>query len=346
MKQLVKKIMSMLKDVSPRHRKDYYRIGKWMVSRRLLYRLAIVVCLICIIFILAMKPVGSLWGTGGYPAYRYSSLPLKFHSGKVEILGKSGYTAYIGQVKKGAAQGNGTLYRKNGSVAYQGKFEKNMYQGNGTLYRENGTKEYSGSFQKGKKQGKGKLYTENGDLIYNGRFRNDPILFDEMVGKKTEDAAKRYRGSMILYHMEDSMCTYMEEINALYSGSSEDDSMDGGWEITGVYVLKDRLVTAKGSIKKEKELTKWFGKAEYAGTTKVRPSDAAAVNSLKHADKLLGSSIAFETEKELSDVFQVTSYDKDYEVYIRTYIKDKFRYTFFSKDKDSDFVFYLIEPDQ
>lgn len=345
MRKQVKQVWKKVSDVRPRHKKDYYRAGRWLVSRRLLYWLCLGVCLICIWFIAAALPEETGKKSGGYPVYRYNSPMLKLHSGKVGITTKSGYTAYIGEVEKGAAQGKGSLYRKDGSLVYSGEFDKNQYHGEGSLYRENGIKSYSGSFQRGKKQGKGSLYNENGRLSYTGNFLNDDILFEELAGQKTEEAAESYQGPLVVYNNENMIFAHMTEIDALYCAEHAGDTMEGGWEITAVYILKDRLPAGGGFITTAAGLDARLGEPEYAGTTRARPAEVTAINCLSDAERIFGKLPRLEAEAELKDVFQVSETDPDYEIYIRTYLGEGLYYTFFGKDRESGFSFYMIQPE-
>lgn len=342
----IKQILGKVSDVRPRHKRDYYRAGKWLVSRRLLYWVSFTLCVISIWYILTALPANIWKKSGEYPAYRYNSLMLKFYSGKVKITGETGYTAYIGQVKKGAVEGEGSLFRKDGTLLYAGEFEKNQYQGEGTLYRRNGTKSYSGSFQAGMKQGDGKLFNENGTLIYAGNFQNDELVYEELTGKKTEELAQIYQGDLTVYSSGDMLFAHMPEIHAMYCAENAGDTMEGGWEISAVYILKDKIPSPKGWLSSEEELTSWFGKAEYSGTTRAEPAEAAAINCLQDAEESFGVLPRFETEAELADAFQVTGVEPDFEVYIRTYRQEGLYYTFFGKDRESGFSFYLIQPEE
>lgn len=331
-------------DLTPRDENDYYRIGLWLVSKRLALLVTVFICAASLLCILWSFPAPAAGKEKGIPVFRYNSLPLKFYKGKAEVLAKSGYTAYIGQIKGGAAQGQGTLYAKKGIVLYKGRFSGNEYHGKGTLYRKDGTKEYTGAFYYGVKQGEGKLYNRGEKLIYAGNFRNDAIVYEELAGVPTEDVAARYTGEQMLYEQEELICAAMPEIHAMYSAGSGGDSVEGLWKTTGVYVMEKSFVTEDGPLETVKQLKNYFGSPEYEGTTLLQFADVAAMKQLTASERgRYHEEILLETEGEFSDARTVTGYSRDLEDYIFTFEKGGFRYTFFTYGKNGGFGMYLIE---
>lgn len=337
----MKELLSRWKDIVPCHEKDYYRVGRWLVSRKLAFRVAVVTCIACAALILSMMPEGLSQGAKGYPTYRYDAFLLKFYSGKAEILAESGYTAYIGNIKKGAVQGKGTLYDEEGRTVYAGKFQNGKYHGKGTLYRKNGAKLYEGEFRKGKKSGEGVLFDGRDSEVFTGQFLNDGIFYETFAGAGTDEASEWYTGKLEMYSADDEICGYMKDIDAAYFGKSAEDEMEGGWTITGLYVLKDFLLTAEGKVQDKKGLDKWFGKAEYAGDTCLELPEVIVCNLLD-----MKKAPALQTENLMKDVLEVTSWDEQWETSVRSYTKDGFRYTFFGTGEDGKFNFYLIEEEK
>lgn len=314
------------------------------MSKRLAWLITLTIIVVSIIYIIGSFPVMPGSHKEGVPAFRYNALPLKFYKGKAEILAKSGYTAYIGQVSRGTAQGKGTLYTQEGNVLYKGRFSGGKYNGKGTLYRENGTKEYSGAFHYDVKQGKGKLYNTNEELIYSGSFSNDSIVYEELVQITTEEVAEHYTGRMLLYENGEDFCAVMPEISALYFAKSGKKRVEEEWMTDGIYVLSEKFVTANEKLKTVKELKKYFGNAQYEGTTILRFADIAAMKHLSEkSGKKYETDVFIETEGELEDARTVTGYSRDVEGYIYTFEKEGFLYTFFAYSKNGGFGFYLIE---
>lgn len=319
----------------------------WLVSKRFALLVTVIVCVASLWCVFRSFPAASAGKEQGIPVFRYNSLPLKFYRGKAEVLARSGYTAYIGQVSKGAAQGKGTLYTKEGNVRYKGGFSGNEYHGKGTLYRESGTKEYAGAFQYGVKQGKGKLYNTAEELVYTGSFRNNAIVYEQLAGIPTEEAARKYTGKQILYELDGRICAAMPEIHAVYSARSGETYADSLWMTTGVYVLAEQFVTDEGNLKTVKELKTYFGSSEYEGTTPLQFEDVAAMRQLSSSSaKKYQTEVFVETEGELSDARTVTGYSRDADGYIYTFEKEGFCYTFFTYGKNGGFGMYLIEKEE
>ncbi len=69
----------------------------------------------------------------------YSELEILFHRPLV----------YSGDLKDGAANGEGTQYNEDGSVSYEGHWKRGEYDGEGTLYNSEGEEIYSGKWDNG-----------------------------------------------------------------------------------------------------------------------------------------------------------------------------------------------------
>ena len=146
--------------------------------------------------------------------------------------------------------------------------------------------------------------------------------------------------------MDDTVCAAMPEIHALYSARSGEDSVDGLWETTGVYVMAEEFTAEDVKLKTAKGLKGYFETLQYEGKTVLQFEDVVAMQQLAGpVKKKYGTEIAIETEGELADARKVTGYPRNIECYIYTFEKECFRYTFFSYAKNSGFGLYLIEKD-
>lgn len=356
-----------LLDVTPADQNDYYVIGKWMVSKRLAFAAVILIGVLSFSYISAMLPVHLFQNGKGYKTYRYNSIPLKFLEGPVEILGKSGYTAYIGTVKDGEAAGTGTLFRKNKETVYTGQFENNKFngtgslyysgnllqytgqfkdnefEGTGTLYRKNGIKNYEGSFHQGKMEGEGKLYNASETMIYEGNFQDNTIVYEELAGKKTSEIAEMYQGEKTIYSDDRDYCVVLNEIKAMYYGEGGEDTLEEEWKAGGVYVLTDHALIDGQKFNSIDELNQYFGEPEYEGYTNVNLSDAVAWNLLSEEERKLKNAVLMKTRADMENVITVLDYDNSYLVYLYIYRKEGFQYTFICADKNTGFSLYLIE---
>ncbi|MBQ7424912.1 MAG: hypothetical protein IJV21_01455, partial [Lachnospiraceae bacterium] len=169
------KIISKIRDfftsmlgVKPRNKDDYYTIGRWMFSKRLMYALVIIIGVVSIWYIASETTLFRNFSEDGIQTYKYNSLRLRTAKGHVKITAKSGYLAYDGNVEGGYVVGNGTLYNKEGTVVYTGTFDQNKYEGIGTLNYDSGALCYKGGFHENLYDGTGTLYRQDGTREYDG----------------------------------------------------------------------------------------------------------------------------------------------------------------------------------
>jgi hypothetical protein len=355
-------------NIKPKDEKDYYSFLGFMISRKLAMGLVVVISVLCISFLLTDKSDGTS-DVSAYKTYKYNSIPLKFKTDKVAILAKSGYTAYVGDVENGMVKGTGVLYNSDGNVVYDGEFDENKYngqgklyypntqleyegefkdneyEGEGTLYRENGTKMYSGNFNNGEMSGEGQLYSSTQEPIYSGNFQNGEIIYPELLDKDTTEVSTMYTGSREIYMSDDIYCVYMKDINAIYYGEDQSNSLDESFKVTGVYVLKNSINIDSVEFDKIDDVAGGMDRLVYEGNTILSDSDEIALNKTCEAnggDVLYGKS-TYKEEAVFDDVFEVSSFDRQYAVYIYVYEKNDIIYTFFCKDKNEGFDYYLIE---
>lgn len=354
-------------DVKPKHKKDYYGMGRWLVSKRLAFSIVIVLGVVCAVFIFSALPARSA-GKGSTPTYKYNSVPLKFYEGTVNILAADKHLAYTGSVAKGKVTGNGTLYGSEGSKLYEGAFEENLFngkgklfypggglkyegdfvdnlfQGEGSFYRTTGTLEYSGQHLTGKRSGAGKLFNSSGNPVFTGNFRNDEIIYGELIDKPTSELASMYTGASSVFSTSSEYCVTMDDINAVYSAKDGSNSLDGEWTVDAVYILSGSAVIGNNSYKTIDELTTLMGAADYYGTSWVNLPEAICINTLvnRGSDKL--APVALTSSAELDGVYTVSSYDKNATVYLYTFVYDGLLYTFYCPQAGSnDFLMYSIQ---
>lgn len=356
-------------NVKPKNKKDYYTILGWMVSKRLAYAIVIVVGLLSAIYLSTTMSsyITTKFNLNGIKTYKYTSIPLKFAKGSVRIKGKSGYIAYEGEVSKGACNGNGVLYRPDGSIVYQGKFadsyfdgegisyfengktmyngtfSKNLYQGNGKLYRENGNLVYTGEFDQGLKDGQGVLYDNGGNPLYTGSFSRDDIVYAELLGKSTQDVGKFYTGNKDIFRMDNDFIVHMKDINAVYSGTIEEESLREDMDISIVYVLDNKFKYGDTTLNETDKITELLGIPTYEGNAYVTLPEAICINILNNTrGNAIRGLVDIDTNNEFSDYTTINSYDNQYLVYLYAYSVDGLMYTFVCSDKNEGFDFYYI----
>jgi hypothetical protein len=239
----------------------------------------------------------------------------------------------------------GKLYYPNTQLEYEGIFKDNKYEGEGKLYRENGTLMYSGNFSQGEMDGKGELYSNTQELIYTGNYQDGEIIYPELLDKDTTDVATMYTGKREIYTSDSVYCVYMKDIDAIYFGEDQSNSLEGNFKVTGVYVLKDNIKIDGEEIDKVNDLIERMDELVYEGNTVLSDSDEVALNKTCElfGENVLYGKSTYKEEMAFDDVFELSDFDRQYAVYIYVYEKDDLIYTFFCKDKNEGFAFYMIE---
>ena len=365
----VREFFSKLLDVRPRHKKDYYSILGWLVSKRLAFALVVLLGIVSAMYISAMLPQGLLGGSsGGVRTYGYRSIPLRFYSGTVNITARGGYVAYTGQVDKGAANGEGSLYAADGSLVYEGAFADNMYNGQGkqyypsgvpqyvgsftdneyngqgSYYRPSGILEYQGDYVFGVRTGSGTLYDSVGDQIFQGSFLNNEIVFQDFLDRPTDEVSGLYSGETTVYQSDSEYCVAMPEINGVYAVKDGSTTLENQWTVEQIYVLGSSVPLESGNCETVRELTEVMGPPLYYGTIWVDLPETVAWNMVAQEKPDELEEISISTQATFENVLTVDSYDKDYQLYLYTYEYNGLLYHFyFTGAGESEFIMYMME---
>lgn len=350
-------------DVRPRHKKDYYKVFGWLVSKRLAFAAAVVITTVCILYLVNLNLIRGISTSGTQISkYSYDSLFLRFVDGMVQITGEDGYLAYEGEVEKGYVTGNGKLYNRDGVMIYQGQFQKNCYEGTGTQYYADGVLQYQGEFSSNLYEGTGKLYRETGSLRYNGEFsqgmlEGEGVLFDEgnnvvfqgnfsrnhivysdFLGKTTSEVAKVYTGKRDLYEDEEYFVVAMKDIDAVYVGAQDTNALDSSITVDTVYVLESTFPVGTEQLDTIGQLRDYFGTEDYEGQSLVTMPEAVCYGYLTQGN----GAYNLEMEYVYDDYRKVTGYADDAEVSLISFEKDGLIYTFVSGEQGEGFSFYSI----
>lgn len=361
-----RQLFSKIFNVRPKDKNDYYGIWRYLVSKRLAYAIVMVIGVLSLVYIV------SIWGVlfpnkEGIKTYAYNSFLLRLtNADKVIITGKGGYKAYEGPVKGGAVTGVGQLFDKDnhmvyrgnfqnnkyngvgtayypsGAVKYTGSFAENLYEGEGRLFRESGALEYDGQFVKGMKDGTGKLFNEKGDLVYTGGFSQDGLLYFELVGQSASDVRESYTGQMHVYESDREYCVRLNEIDALYTGTKAEDSVENEIKVDTVYVLKDSFRLGTKEYTSIADITGVLGTPLYHGNSMAILPEAVIIDIMSKYKDTLNGPIDIDLTQRYEEYSQVKSYDRNYPLYLYSFEKDGIMYTFYCKDRDGDFDFYSL----
>ncbi len=352
--------------VKPRDKDDYYTIGRWMFSKRLIYALVIIVGVVSIWYITTETSIFRNFSEDGIRTYKYNAFRLRTAKGHVKITGKSGYVAYDGNVEGGYVTGDGTLYNKEGNVVYTGTFDQNKYEGlgnlnyedgnpkyignfhenqfegDGTLYRQDGSRAYSGAFSRGVFHGQGTLYDTGENEIYTGAFAMGSIVYSELLGKSVSEVSQCYKGHRDLYTTTTESVAYMDGINALYHAVSDSEALDDEETVDSVYVLSDVCVLGGETLDTVSEIEEALGEPYYEGNSNVILPEAIAINTLKNTKTTFLDRVDMDLTQEFSDVAEVNSFDRDQVVYIYSFRRGDVMYSFVCKEESDYFEFYYL----
>ena len=363
----IREFFTRLVDVRPRDKWDYYPVFRWLVSKRLAFALVVALGVASLLYLSAMFPNDLLQG-GGIPTYGYRSIPLKFYTGTVNILAKGGYVAYTGQVDGGVASGKGTLYAADGSTIYDGEFANSMYNGEGTLYypngspqyvgsftdnkyngtgssfRPNGTLEYSGDYVAGDRTGKGTLYNSVGSQVFQGSFLGGEIVYHDFLARPTSEVTELYSGETAVYQSSDEYCVTMPDIDAVYAVKDGSNTLENQWTVDRVYVMRGSVPLESGTCTTLRQLMAAMGEPLYFGNAWVNLPEAVAWNLVAEDQPDRMDQVQVEYSASFENVFTVSSYDRNFQMYLYTFEQSGLLYTFyFTGAGEPEFVMYAIE---
>lgn len=350
--------------VKPRHKDDYYTVGRLLVSRRLIRAIVVVVGVLSLVYIIYQINVNQPTETGTMgKLYWYNSIPLRFTNADVRIKAKDGHIAYSGHVQDGVAKGfgklydsddaimysgdfdnnmyNGTgmLYYKSGEVNYNGQFVDNLFEGTGKLYRSSGVLEYEGDFVAGKKEGQGQLYNGVGAEIFNGTFHNDGIVYNQLLGKAASDIFKNYTGSRTIYVSGADTIVVLEEINAFFKSKRAENSLYDEVNNDQIYVMTGSFIYGEQTAFDMNAVKQILGKPSFEGNAYINLAEAVGVDYLGIND--MGVDVI--KTHPFDEAYSIENYNRNALVYLYMFEVDDLTYTFVCRDRDQEFLFYSIE---
>lgn len=363
----IRMFFTKLLNVKPHDKKDYYPMGRWLVSKRLAFAILVAIGIVCALYISKNVPAKNSSDTKNIPVYHYNSAALKFKKGEVSILARDGHLAYTGAVAKGAVTGAGVLYTKAGGKLYEGDFVQNQYSGTGKLYYPDNALQYEGEFAQNLFQGKGKYYFKSGSLqydgdflggkrngsgilynaaaskIFTGSFRDDEIVYEDLLDKATSDVASMYSGKTSVYSTDDEYCVTLDEIGAAYAATNGEDSLDGNWKVQQLYVLSNKLTIGGENYSTVAAVKKALGTPDYFGDAYVDLPEAVCINQLVSNGNEDLESVNLSSTAALDGVYTIGSYDRNRTIYTYSFVKDGLVYTLYCASKSAqNFLMYAI----
>ncbi len=155
---------------------DYFTIGRFWVSKALVYILILAACAFVFIYFNWIAPpvLDSIQTESRITSvyFDYDDMDLGEYDGKANIRAANGEVVYTGDIAKGVCTGAGTLWNQDGVLVYEGDFVNNCFEGNGTRYYPSGKVMYMGEFSENQYSGRGILYYPDGTIQYEGDFEH------------------------------------------------------------------------------------------------------------------------------------------------------------------------------
>lgn len=165
-------------NLKPTSDKEYYKVGKFLIYKKLLTALIFAICAGVFIYfnniapVQEAAPVTTVTEIKTNIYFKYDDIAIKDFSGMANITDYLGNVIYTGEIDAGVCKGFGYVYNADGELLYEGSLDKNKYNGNGTSYYSDGTVCYTGEFTENLYSGAGKLYRADGSLLYDGMFKD------------------------------------------------------------------------------------------------------------------------------------------------------------------------------
>ena len=153
-------------------------------------------------------------------------------------------------------------------------------------------------------------------------------------------------GKKTIYTDDEYFVVDMADIDAVYYGRQNEETVSDGVRVEGVYILKNAFEYFGKELKTVTEVSQIMGDPVYEGNAYVILPEAVAIHVLNKSGSDFYGEVIKNSEQILADAVVVNEYDDDYSVYIYTYVQDDLRYTFFGKDRNGKFAMYLIEKEE
>ena len=136
----------------------------------------------------------------------------------------------------------------------------------------------------------------------------------------------------------------MTEIDAVYAVKDGSNTLENEWTVDRIYVLRDTVPLEGGNCGSIREIMSVMGQPLYFGTVWVELPEAVAWNLLAGERPNQLERVDVTAEPTFENVFSVSDYDRDYQLYLYTFEYDGLLYHFyFTQSGESQFLMYAME---
>jgi hypothetical protein len=152
-----------------------------------------------------------------------------------------------------------------------------------------------------------------------------------------------YTGHRTVYYNDTMYMVALDDINAMYCGDIEQDSLDESISATAVYVVSSEcyiLGDMCSTIEEIRDENK-FGEPVYEGNSDV---EAPEVVMSDHFE--LGLDVSQTIESDINDVYNVSAtYTSDQIIYIYAFEDEGILYIFYCRDRNEGFFMYSMQKE-
>ena len=378
--QVEDKIASLKEDLlslkKPKSLKEYYSIGRFMISKRLgniLFTLAVLLSIWFIItnFIpnLRLKRKESALGPNvEAKSYFYDAHKLKNYNGMVRVFSKKSKALFEGSLTNGIANGPGVLYDKNGIVIFRGNFENNRFNGEGTTYyadgtphyigefldniysgsgelrSKNGQPHYIGSFIAGLKNGRGTLYNDSGNAIFDGMFINDMPNLSSYIGASIANISNVFLGEKLLYNSDNKIMINYPEVDCILVADKKQNSVDEVGTVRKIFIMAPSYYPGTSAEDNRLDLGNTLPHNFLNGFTNVCDEEMSVIDVMRQKGiRSFKGYKSIEKEAITDEAFNLKESMSDDEFYISKYRINGFIYTFYFTKLDGPYVFIQLK---
>ena len=378
--QVEDKIASLKEDLlslkKPKSLKEYYSIGRFMISKRLGNILFTLAVLLSIWFIITnfipnlrlKRKESTLRPNVEAKSYFYDAHKLKNYNGMVRVFSKKSKALFEGSLTNGIANGPGVLYDKNGIVIFRGNFENNRFNGEGTTYyadgtphyigefldniysgsgelrSKNGQPHYIGSFIAGLKNGRGTLYNDSGNAIFDGMFTNDMPNLSSYIGASIANISNVFSGEKLLYNSDNKIMISYPEVDCILVADKKQNSADEVGTVRKIFIMAPSYYPGTSAENNRLDLGNTLPHNFLNGFTHVCDEEMSVIDVMRQKGiRSFKGYKSIEKEAITDEAFNLKESMSDDEFYISKYRINGFIYTFYFTKLDGPYVFYSIE---
>jgi len=255
MRKMTKPMIAAIQNIfkfKPEKWQDYITVGNWLVAKKVVLLIVLVICAVPIIYFTQFAADSSSIETlkkQEEKTFQYDDIKLPEYTGKAiikagnqkmvykgdivlgictgegQVYNLQGELVYEGEIKENIYSGKGKQYDEEGQLVYEGEFSNNKYNGTGILYDYKTKRRYEGDFVESIKEGKGKVYNAKNQVVYEGEFGKN--LYQGIGALHNETTGEWYAGAFEGGKKQGAGILYNDKNEVIFEGTYTRDFFDG-----------------------------------------------------------------------------------------------------------------------